>query len=198
MRPLRRCIRAPRPPEASPASSRRATRSCWPSWSEDAGKRVTRAPAVASTGPCCPPPDARQRTSCPATSPNHSGGTGLFGVRTSDQSPTTSALNFLARHGACPAVHLAGQSIPANLIEPVRVDRAASKPRIEHPFPSGAPGKLVSKRELKSAMGRACRGHARTRRCGITPPSALPAVLFIQSGRLRAFRSGANDCRAAG
>jgi hypothetical protein len=62
-------------------------RSC----SSERSKLVTCAPAAASTGACWPPPDARQSTRFPRTSPSHSDGTGLFGVRTTDHAPVRAA-----------------------------------------------------------------------------------------------------------
>src|SRR5262249_5522734 len=49
---------------------------------------VTSAPAAASTGPCWPPPEARQRTEVPLRSAgNQSRGTGSYPMSTTDQSP---------------------------------------------------------------------------------------------------------------
>src|SRR5262245_31553625 len=68
--------------------SRAATSSSRASCPGELSNTVTSAPAAASTGPCCPPPEARQRIAVPVRSAgNHSRGVGWYPIRTTDQSP---------------------------------------------------------------------------------------------------------------
>jgi hypothetical protein len=65
-----------------------ATSSSRPSCRGELSNTVTSAPAAARTGPCWPPPEARQSTAAPARpTGNQSRGTGSYPMRTTDQSP---------------------------------------------------------------------------------------------------------------
>lgn len=50
-------------------------------WRGELSSTVIRAPAAIRIGPCCPPREARQRTSAPSRSGNHAGEIGSDGVR---------------------------------------------------------------------------------------------------------------------
>ncbi len=70
-----------RPSRAATSSSRASCRG-------ELSNTVTSAPAAASTGPCCPPPEARHSTEVPLMSAgNQSRGTGSYPMSTTDQSP---------------------------------------------------------------------------------------------------------------
>ena len=71
----------------SSSPSRSATNLSWSSWRGELSNTVTFPPAAASTGPCCPPPLARQSISNPFSAGNHSRGTVFFSVRRIEKSP---------------------------------------------------------------------------------------------------------------
>jgi hypothetical protein len=72
--------------------SRSATSRSCASCAGELSSTVTRAPAAANVGPCCPPPEARQRISSPfISSGNHSRGTGFCSVSSTDHTPRRAA-----------------------------------------------------------------------------------------------------------
>ncbi len=92
--------------------SRSATiRSC-ASCAGELSRSVTRAPAAARIGACCPPADARHRTSSPLSSGNHAAGTGLLGVSNTCHSPSPRGRDRRWGHRDRPAISLGNPDIP--------------------------------------------------------------------------------------
>jgi len=73
------------------SDSRSATSRSCASCAGELSKTVTLAPAAAKTGACCPPPEARHRTSAPSISGNHARGTGFVFVSKTSHRPRRAA-----------------------------------------------------------------------------------------------------------